>query len=457
MLEAEVRSILTAVRDSAAEKGITATISLHREKSHLMRIGNNSVSLNTSETLTRLDVEVTNGRRQGTHTHLGQIESAAVVQRALDTAVQKAQVAKEKDYEPLVAAVEENIDESMQYDEALAILDPLVKADAYGTIIRDVGESYNYSGSWSSGVTEQYVVTTANANEAWHLGTDQRFNAVLKHADRRWELSHTETGWRASDFSVSETVEHFKSLLPVFEGKGGFYVKPADYTVLFGSEAIAGILGMAMYTGLTGRAWEEKLGWTAHNKPGDLILGRNVTLVDDPGNDNTFRFGFDSNGRMRERMPLVESGALVRLMYDASTAAKYGKEATGHDTGSTSLVMSPGDGPADPLEATRGMGRVLYIPALHYMHIPNRSEGVFTGSSRFNAVLVEDGRIVQPIFSSRITDTFRNVLSNVKVISREAVSVNESDTYSRRAPVAMSVPSYMIAEGVKITDCADSF
>ena len=32
-----------------------------------MRIGNNSVSLNTSEALTRLDIEVINGRRTGIH------------------------------------------------------------------------------------------------------------------------------------------------------------------------------------------------------------------------------------------------------------------------------------------------------------------------------------------------------------------------------------------------------
>jgi predicted Zn-dependent protease len=119
--------------------------------------------------------------------------------------------------------------------------------------------------------------------------------------------------------------------------------------------------------------------------------------------------------------------------------------------------MSPGDGPASLLEAVKGKGRVLYIPALHYMNIPNRSKGIFTASSRFSAVLIEDGRIVQPIFSSRITDSFQNVLRNVSVISSLVESVNLSNTYGRRAPFAMGVPTYMIAEDVKITDCADSF
>ena len=123
---------------------------------------------------------------------------------------------------------------------------------------------------------------------------------------------------------------------------------------------------------------------------------------------------------------------------------------SGHNTGSLSFVVSRGDGPPSPMEAAAGLGRVLHIPALHYMNLPNRSKGIFTASSRFSAVL-------RPIFSTRITDTFQNVLGNVKAISPDLESVNLSNTYGRREPFAMDVPSYMISEGVKITDCAESF
>ncbi|MCP4162453.1 MAG: hypothetical protein GY760_20475 [Deltaproteobacteria bacterium] len=103
------------------------------------------------------------------------------------------------------------------------------------------------------------------------------------------------------------------------------------------------------------------------------------------------------------------------------------------------------------------MGRILYIPALHYLNLPNPNKGIFTGSSRFNALLIEDGEIISPILSSRITDTFQSVLNSVRKISSESVSVNLSNTYGRRFPVAYSVPSYIISEGIKITDCAESF
>jgi predicted Zn-dependent protease len=457
MLDANVRSILMQVRDEAADEGIQATLKLHHEKSHLMRIGNSSVSLNTSEDLLRLDVEIYDGRRQGTQTYLGAIGNPDVVRDVLRQAVEKARVATPKTYDPIPDEVEKTVSEDSQFDVDLADLDPAAKEEAYSEVITRLGDKYNFSGSWSSGAMEVYLLTTANRNEAYHRSTDQLFSVVLKHPDDKWELSHQQTGWRASDFSASESIEVLSGLLPVYENNKGFKAEPGEYTVIFGSQAVAEILSMAVYTGLTGRGWEEKQSWTAKYSSGDRILGENVSIVDDPGNPQTFMFGFDMSGRVRKIFPLVGDGELLKLMYDSATAARYGKKPTGHDTGSPSLVMDTGFGAPNPLEAAAGMGRVLYVPALHYMNIPSRSKGIFTGSSRFNAVLVENGEIVSPIFSARVTDSFQNVFGNIRTLSSVSQSVNGSNTYGRRTPVAVSVPSYVISEGVKITDSADSF
>jgi len=445
------------VRDEAAGEGIQASFLLHHEKSHLMRIGNNSVSLNTSEDLLRLDIVVTDGRRQGSQTFLGAVGSADTVREVLASAREKARLATPKTYQPIPDEVQVTVSEDSQFDIDLADLDPAVKAGAYGGIFSELGEEYNYSGSWSSGAMEIYLLTTSNSNEAYHRGTDQLFSVVLKHPEKKWELTHQQTGWRAGDFDTGRTVAEISKLLPAYENSPGYKVEPGEYTVLFGAPALAEIVEMAAWTGLSGRSWEEKQSWTAKSSPGQSILGENISIADDPGNPETFMFGFDNCGRKRRIFPLVGNGDLLSLMYDSGTAARYGREPTGHDTGSPSLVMDTGFGPGDPLEAVMGMGRVLYIPALHYVNIPSRSKGIFTGSSRFNAVLVENGEIVSPIFSTRITDSFQNVLGNAAVISSRSESVNGSNTYGRRTPVAMSVPSYMVSEGVKITDSADSF
>jgi predicted Zn-dependent protease len=89
--------------------------------------------------------------------------------------------------------------------------------------------------------------------------------------------------------------------------------------------------------------------------------------------------------------------------------------------------------------------------------MPDPTKGMFTGSSRFNAMRIKDGEFVAPMFSTRVTDTVPSVLSNVVAISSRSVSQNESSTYGRRAPEAMSVPEYLLCDNIRITDVADSF
>ncbi len=457
MQKNKAHEMICAVSARAATRGINASFSLHCEKSHLMRIGNNSVSLNTSENLTRLDVEVINGRRTGSHTQMGDVTSEAYIEKALQIAVDKAEVSSEKDYQPLYVVVEATVSENSQYDEALERLDPAFKADAYQQIIDSVGADYNFSGSWSSGSMQQFLVSTANANTMLHLATDQDFNVVLKHPQKKWELRQWQSGWRRDHFAVAEAVKGFKDLLPTYENHDGFKLEPGEYRVALGASALAEVLMMACGTGFSGRSYEEKQGWTAKNKIGDKVLGDNISIIDDPANDGTFRFGFDLAGKVRRHFPLVKDGKLQNLMYDTMTAAKYSRQPTGHTGGSASIVLQPGSASPDLLAAVKDMGRVIYIPALHYLNIPNPSQGIFTGSSRFNAVLIENGKVVSPIFSSRITDSFQNVFSNVSLISSESESINLSDTYSRRSPESASMPTYIVSEKVKITDSANSF
>jgi PmbA protein len=456
MLDARTREILLEVRSGAEKRGLRASLALHREQSHLMRIGNNSVSLNTSENLTRLDVRVVDGRREGTHTRMGEIVTRGDVEEALEIAVVKSGVATPKDYDPILAEVEEDVDQESQFDPALASLDPAVKAGVYSEVIEGAGNAFNFSGSWSSGVTELYLVSTAGPREAHHKSTDQLFTVVLKHPDQKWELHNEQTGWKAGDVSPAPALAHFRSYGELYARERGVRTEPGEYTVILGPSALAELAAMAVWTGCGGRMYEEKMAWTTGFGIGDSVLGSDITIVDDPASDLTFMYGFDMGGKRRRRFPLFEQGRLAGLTYDMNTAARYGRKPTGHEI-EPSLVIGPGSGPESALEAARGRGRVLYIPALHYMNLPNASKGIFTGSSRFSAVALDDGAVSAPMFSTRITDSFQNIFGNVAAISPVPVSVNGSNTYGRRSPVATSSPSYALVEKVKITDCAESF
>ncbi len=450
----KTKSMITEARDMAQNRGIMASINYHRENSHLMRIGNNSVSLNTSEELTRIDIEVIQGRKKGTHTHLGEIDSVDELFNTILKVSEKAGKSAEMDFEPVLTVIEANVETEAQYDEALDNLNPSVKEQVYSAIFKNVGEDYNYSGSWSSGSTETFSVTTANKNSAWHRLTDQQFMCVLKHPEKMWELASWQTGTKAGDVTAEVTINEFKSILPTYENREGFGVEPGNYKVVLGSQAIGELIGMTVWIGCAGRMWEMKMGWTADKNIGDNILHPSVTVLDDPTSDQIFSEPLSDSGMLTRTQTMIDKGRFAGLLYDRNTASKYGKKATPN---AGCLVMRPGDGPSDFLEAVRDIDRVLYIPAIHYMNMPNMSKGIFTGSSRFSAVLVEKGKIVSPIFSSRITDQFENIFGNVLAISSETVSVNTSNTYGRRAPSAVSVPTWMLIDDVKITDCADSF
>jgi len=450
----ELRNMITEARGMAKNSGIKASIHYHHENSHLMRIGNNSVSLNTSEELTRIDIEVIQGRKKGTHTHLGEIKSTEDLFKMIQMVSEKAGRSAEMDYDPVLTVIEASVQTEAQYDEALENLDPSVKEQVYSTIFSNVGGEYNYSGSWSSGSTETFSVTTANNNSVWQRLTDQQFMCVLKHPEKMWELASWQTGTKAGDVSAEATIKEFNSVLPTYENQEGFKVEPGNYKVVLGSQAIGELISMTVWTGCAGRTWEMKMGWTADKQIGDDILNPAVTVLDDPTGDQIFSEPISDSGLLTKTLTMIDKGRFAGLLYDRNTASKYGKKATAN---AGCLAMQPGDGPSNFLEALSDIDRVLYIPAIHYMNMPNMSKGIFTGSSRFSAVLIEKGKIVSPIFSSRITDQFENIFGNVLAISSETISVNTSNTYGRRAPSAVSVPTWMLIDDVKITDCAESF
>lgn len=457
MIDKKTKDIILQARDKAEERNICATFSVHYEKSHLMRIGNNSVSLSTSEELTRMDIEVTKGLKQGSHTQMGEINSVDQVLESLEIAFQKAQVAKDKDYQPIEDEVEVTTEEDSQCDDSFHDLTPDFKAESYSKIFNEVGKNYNYSGSWSSGTTEQFLVTTKNRNTAYHIGTDQIFTIVLKHPDKSWEITSSQTGWKKSDFDLDFVIKELKMYVDYYENYPATKIDIKDYTVILGPQAIAEVIQMAIFTGFWGRGYEEKQAWTAKNSIGDKVLGDNITIADDPSNDKTFKSKFDFSGQKRTKRYIVEDGKFASLMYDSTTAAKFKREKTGHTTNSFSITVNTGDSEECSFKSVNDLDEALYIPALHYINLPSVSKGIFTGSSRFNALLIRKGKVIGPIYSSRITDTFQNVFGNVEKISNTAESVNLSNTYGRRAPVAFSVPNYMVCKGVKITDCAESF
>jgi predicted Zn-dependent protease len=457
MLESRLRDIITSVRDSARSDGIDAHFMLHREKSGLVRIGNSAVSLSTREDLTRLEISVYKGRRVGSYGLTTDLESKEQALDALKQAVNSAENALEKDYDPIFPVVEEAVDDTKGLDPELENLSPAVKTKFYGKIVKALKGNYNFSGAWSSGSTELYIVSTANEHEAYRKFTDQAFSVVLKENDKKWELNAERTGKSSKDFTADSVIEQLDGMLPIYEDNSGYRTSLERQRVLFGTQAVGQLVLLSLWSGFIGRSYEEKRSYTAGLNYGDSLFTDSVSIVDDPNHGQVFGLPFDQTGRRRKRFPLVENGVFKGLLYDDATAAKYGRKPTGHEVNVVDMVLETGDGPENFAKAMELAGDAIYIPFIHYVGVPDPVKGTFTGSSRFNAMRIEGGTFVAPLFSSRITDDIPIVFSNVVSLSGKAVSVNMSSTYERREPEAYSVPEWILCDNVRISDVAESF
>ena len=459
MLEPKLRDIIVQARNYARAQGINAEFSLHREKSSLIRLGNSAIALSTSEELTRLDISVMQDRRVGAVSLTADITSLDQLKSALRQAEENCRNALPKDYDPIFGVVEEPIADTTGYDPALENLSPQAKAELCARVIKTVKPrgKYDFSGSWSSGSTEIYYTTTANDHEAYRRLTDGKLVLVLKEQTKKWELSVSRTQKKAHEFDADGIIQELETLLPIYEQNPGFHPAIGPQRVLFGSGAIADLIGLCLWGGFIGRFYEEGRAFTSKNKPGDKIFSEHITIVDDPTNPLVFQMPFDFIGKKRKLFKLVDRGVFANVPYDSQTAAKYKKQPTGHDLENWDLVMAPGSGPADLKQALQLAGNALYIPHLHYTHLPDPTRGIFTGSSRFNALLIKDGKFVAPIFSSRITDAIPNLFNQVIAVSAQAVAENVSATYERRTPSAYAVPSWLLCDKVNISDVADSF
>ncbi len=459
MLDKRIRDLLLDARDRCARDGTNAEFNFHRERSSLIRLGNSSVALSTSEELTRLDISVQDGRRVGAYSMTADITAREQLDAALAQAKESCQAALPRDYDPIFCTVAEPVDDSRGFDPALEALSSEAKTELCSRVIKELKPTgnYDFSGSWSSGSTEMYLVSTANRNEAYRKLTDGRLVIVLKEQDKKWELQVERTQKAAAGLGADDIIAEFRSMLPVYEKNPGFRTEVGRQRVIFGAQAVSELVSLAIWSGFNGRGWEEQRTFTAKLQPGARVFCDSVTISDDPENADVFSMPFDFNGIRRRAFAIVTNGVFSGLCYDSATAAKYGRRPTGHNTGSWDLCFAPGKAAAGLAAGLKLAGNALYIPHLHYIHMPDPTQGQFTGSSRFNAMRVKDGALVAPLVSTRVTDTIPNVLSNVVAVSSRTVPVNISSTYDRRTPEAMSVPEYLVCDNVRINDVADSF
>ena len=198
------------------------------------------------------------------------------------------------------------------------------------------------------------------------------------------------------------------------QGVGAFDVKPGEYEVVLGSEAVATIAVFTAYYMLNGKAANEG---RAPLDVGDVAFDSDLEIVDDPTDRRSIGVAFDFEGTPARRLSLIADGALRAVAHDRTSAGIAGVESTGHaypgsTTGGpmpTSLFERAGRSTVGDLIA--GVSRGLYVATFNYCRVLDPKTLVVTGLTRNGTFLIENGAVTGAVTNLRFTQSFIDAMA----------------------------------------------
>jgi predicted Zn-dependent protease len=199
-------------------------------------------------------------------------------------------------------------------------------------------------------------------------------------------------------------------------------IDPGDYPVVLHHYAVVDLLDMLGYLGFSALAVQEDRSFF---ELGKRVASPLVTITDDGRDPAGLPMGFDAEGVPKQRLSLLDEGVCCEVAYDAQTAARVGRQSTGHGLPApnpygpfpTNMVMSGGDATFD--ELVGGLDRGLLVTRFHYTNPVHGKRVIITGMTRDGTFLVEGGKVVGPVRNLRFTMSYLDALANVEAVSRE--------------------------------------
>jgi PmbA protein len=328
------------------------------------------------------------------------------------------------------------------YDEETAGLGADDQARLAAAAIAAAGD-FGLYGYFTSGVCELAIASTTGLRAAQRTTDATCLALAAADGASGYALG---TAWRAADLDPAAVAE--EAAAKAARTRRAQEAGPAHYRAVLEPYAVSELLEYFSYDTCNGLGLLEERSFFA-GRIGERAFDEKVTLVDDALDPRGLPKAFDYEGTPKQRVPLVEAGVICGPVWDRTTAARAGRESTGHglpaDSRSfgaipTALTMAPGD--AETVEELAELvGDGIYVTRLHYLGIVNPREGVLTGMTRDGTFRIRDGKIAEPLVNLRFTVSMPELLADVPGLTRETKLVNESDFYDERWAYAFRVPA----------------
>jgi PmbA protein len=343
--------------------------------------------------------------------------------------------------------------------EQTATITPQLRADGVKKIV-DVAQKYKLTtaGIFSSSESVEGIFNSRGLS-AWHAQTLAEISITMLAADS--------SGWQKANSPDLANINPL-GLAEIAAKKTIDSAHPAEipagkYTVILEPAAVLDIVGF-MFWDYSGMAILDQRSFLT-GRIGSQLFGKNITIWDDVTHPLQTGSPFDGEGVRRQRLPLVEDGAVKRVVYARATAErmkhseykdKVGPiEATGHgfalpnEMGEMpcNIVFAAPQNPQTVAEMIASTERGVLVTRLWYIREVDPYEKILTGMTRDGTFLVENGRVRQGVRNFRFNQSLIHMLSNVETMSLP-VRCSGEESFDMVAP-AMKVHDFGFTEVTK--------
>jgi predicted Zn-dependent protease len=305
------------------------------------------------------------------------------------------------------------------FSQATAGFTPEARARAVGGICRRAVENdLVASGAFSTSVQEIAVANSLGVF-AYFPTTSADLKTVI--------MSDDSSGYGASVAWDVEQVDAeavgAEAVDKALRGRNPREIEPGRYTVILQEYATEDILEMLSYVGLGALAVQEERSFMC-DRFGEQIVGSAISLWDDGLDPRGLPLPFDFEGVPKRRVPLIENGVAMNVVYDSYTAGKEGKDSTGHGLPAPNtfgpipinMFMAPGEATLEEMIASTERG--ILVTRFWYTRPVHPKLAIITGMTRDGTFLIEKGEVAYPVKNLRFTQSYLDALSSVEMVGR---------------------------------------
>lgn len=275
------------------------------------------------------------------------------------------------------------------------------------------------AGAYSTGYSTVGIANTLGVNVVGTI-TEAEIKAVV--------MSETSSAYSSAlsisvqDIDVEKLA--FEAKDKAIRARNPIDLQPGIYAVILEPEAVADMISFMAYAGFGALSLQEARSFMK-DQFGQQIMSPSISIWDDAYDPNTIGFTFDFEGVPKQRVEFIENGIAKGVCYDSYTAAKEGKESTGHALpapntyGPLPLNLIMASGSSSVAEMIKSCEKAILVSRFHYTNLEDPINTILTGMTRDGTFLVENGVIKAPIKNLRFTQGIVNALSKVDLISRD--------------------------------------